>query len=356
MGTPLVTAGDIKKVQAGVGDFSRDQVVELFGEPQESYAEGRVVLYDWEMEQGYYLVGTMAASASGFGVSEHRICLKYSEAGVLERFEHLDSAVFDQDAAANKLIRVWVAEIGGWPEDYPMLWDERGVDLGIDHVQLNPGRREPAQIGVTTKVEIVEILGEPAHIFSGGDEFLFAANDTKFFVPVTGPNPVFTARDISFSQGYGGTPYYFLSTRFDAAGLFQSFEIVEAEAGIGPYGLQTLIESTFSVKRSDVEEIKLVLFHSREDRCEVNPVHGRWGIVVFGSEMIGGAVWNRSRYELVWRYGYEEVKEIRHRGWFGTCVLLDLHNQNTVAFLRYKKDIEMVMVLQRYLSLKDGGE
>jgi hypothetical protein len=290
------------------------------------------------MAQGIYLVAPAAGQGDiRRGVSEHRICLKYSKAGVLERFDHLDS-VFGMDTAANKLIKDWVAEIGGWPPGYPVLWEERRRYPEIDHVALNPGAGGPATVGDTTFQEFVAILNQPFRAFRNEHFLLYESSDAKYFEPVMG-----TEFDV---LGYDATVprsrehYYALLAEFDSNTVLKDMQVIEWWRANGPYQLTPIVADAFGGLADDL------LFVRPFDGGYYGMLDG--GVYVATRSFIGVAAWKRNHYESVWKYAYSEIASVSYEQYrSGTFwlerslrILVHLHNGETITIEPFERDFD----------------
>ena len=111
-GDEPISREQFETIENGTGVLSRDDIEALLGEPQQRYADGRVVVYAWTMSQGIWIVGVPAGFGGygnvGSGESEHRLCLLFDEAGLLEDTRHIDSALFMADSMTANLLEDWL--------------------------------------------------------------------------------------------------------------------------------------------------------------------------------------------------------------------------------------------------------
>jgi len=318
--------------------MTREQVVAVFGEPQESYAEDQVVLYKWDRAQGIYLMAPAAGKGDiRSGKSKHRICLKYSKTGMLEQFEHVRSTL-GGDTSANKVIKGWVAEIGGWPAWYPVLWEDRDYYPDIDHVTLNPGLGGPAVAGDTTLQAFVAILGHPFRAFQNERFLLYESSDPKYFEPVTGTEFDVPGNDAAAPRNR--QHYYALLAQFDSSSVLKDMQVIKWWPANGPYQLAPIVADAFGGPSGDL------LFVRPFDGGYHGTLDG--GVYVATQNSVGVAVWKRNHYELLWKHAYSEIDSIsaeQYRSgtfWLEQSVriLVRLHSGETIAIEPFERDAD----------------
>ncbi len=92
-GDAPVTAQQIVDIESGIGTINRSELVAKLGQPTRRYASDRVLVYRWVRSQGLWIIGAVTDGDITSGESEHRLCLLFSDSGVLADARHFDSYV-----------------------------------------------------------------------------------------------------------------------------------------------------------------------------------------------------------------------------------------------------------------------
>jgi hypothetical protein len=110
-GDPLLTAEQLESLEAGVDHMTRQEVINLAGQPVETFASDRILKYEWEMSQGVYLwavAGTYIGDAGAeSGTSHHVLLLQFSDQDVLQDIRHVDSAIGLPDRNVAAILEDW---------------------------------------------------------------------------------------------------------------------------------------------------------------------------------------------------------------------------------------------------------
>ena len=149
-GDEPITREQFDVIEQGAGRLTRDEVESMLGSPQQNYAEGRVVVYIWTRNQGVWIVG-VPAGFGGYGdvaagESEHRLCLLFDENGILERSEHVDSALGMADSMVADILNDWLREASA-AEAAP------GYARPIEVERFEMAPRDGAEIGIMLYAE-----------------------------------------------------------------------------------------------------------------------------------------------------------------------------------------------------------
>lgn len=105
------TEEKLKALQDGIGVLTQHDVRALLGEPRNRFADGRVEVHYWWRYQGIWISGIPSSGNAGGALdSEHSLCLRFDQAGLLSHVKHFDS-MQGINEQTNETITSWLFEI-----------------------------------------------------------------------------------------------------------------------------------------------------------------------------------------------------------------------------------------------------
>jgi len=134
-GEAPISEEQIEALSSGAGRLTGEEIAAELGHPQRHYANDRVLVYEWTRSQGLWIVGVATEGGVMAGESEHRLCLLFSDQGVLKEVRHIDSAIFQSDAKVRSLLDDWLGLIAGESENYGLA---NYIDVDRYSVSLPP--------------------------------------------------------------------------------------------------------------------------------------------------------------------------------------------------------------------------
>lgn len=211
------------------------------------------------------------------------------------------------------------------------------IVIPVPNVAPDPYQREASifEVGITTKSDVIEILGEPTDTYFYDTEFLYTESAWNWAALVA---------------TYGGSGFvsdhndHFLLIRFDRLGLFRDFRISEQRPDTGPVDMMTPIASAFGIDPGSIEFVQKGIYTRTFNTGAT--VLNREGILCRGPDFIGFAAWSPSnRYVVLWELEFNEIQNVSEMesGW-ANSVVLDLQNGDHVTFALSKRSLGMCLV------------